>query len=73
VNTEEIQEAFDTLFRTVHRQGRRVEELEQRVRELEARLSERTPLALVADPQPEAACEDEIVMSCEAEDRRVYA
>jgi hypothetical protein len=73
VNTEEIWETFNELFKTVHGQGRRVEELEARVLELERRLSERTPLALVADPQPEAACEDEIVMSSEAEDRRVYA
>ena len=39
--TEHIWETFDSLFKTVHRQGRRVEELEARVVELERRLSER--------------------------------
>ena len=36
-----IWETFDGLFKTVHRQGRRVEELEARVAELERRLQER--------------------------------
>lgn len=36
-----IWETFDSLFKTVHRQGRRVEELEARVVELESRLQER--------------------------------
>jgi predicted RNase H-like nuclease (RuvC/YqgF family) len=39
--SEAIWEAFDGLFKTLHRQGRRVEELEQRVSELERRLQER--------------------------------
>jgi hypothetical protein len=36
-----IWETFDSLFKTVNRQGRRVEELEARVVELERRLQER--------------------------------
>ena len=39
MGTEYIWETFDSLFKTVHRQGRRVEELESRVAELERRLS----------------------------------
>ncbi len=46
-----IWETFDGLFKTLHRQGRRVEELEARVVELERRLQERAAL----HPQPEAA------------------
>jgi BMFP domain-containing protein YqiC len=41
VNTEFIWETFDSLFKTVHRQGRRVEELEARIVDLERRLAER--------------------------------
>ena len=37
---EYIWETFDGLFKTVHRQTRRVEELEARVAELERRLDE---------------------------------
>ena len=37
-----IWETFDSLFKTVHRQGRRVEELEARIVDLERRLAERT-------------------------------
>ena len=40
--SEIVWETFDGLFKTLHRQGRRVEELEQRVVELERRLQERT-------------------------------
>ncbi|OLE53905.1 MAG: hypothetical protein AUG51_10600 [Acidobacteria bacterium 13_1_20CM_3_53_8] len=36
-----IWETFDSLFKTVHRQGRRVEELEARIADLEERLKER--------------------------------
>jgi BMFP domain-containing protein YqiC len=42
VNTEYIWETFDSLFKTVHRQGRRVEELEARIVDLERRLTERS-------------------------------
>ncbi|HEY0323532.1 MAG TPA: hypothetical protein VGC66_21420 [Pyrinomonadaceae bacterium] len=35
-----IWETFDGLFKTVHRQTRRVEELETRIAELERRLDE---------------------------------
>jgi BMFP domain-containing protein YqiC len=47
-----IWETFDGLFKTLHRQGRRVDELEARVVELERRLQER---AHGFAPQPEAA------------------
>ena len=39
--SEFIWETFDGLFKTVHRQGRRVEELEARIADLEQRLNER--------------------------------
>ena len=52
MSTEYIWETFDSLFKTVHRQGRRVEELEARVVELERRLQERQ--APAAAPQPRA-------------------
>ena len=45
-----VWETFDGLFKTLHRQGRRVEELEQRVVELERRLQERA----ARETQPEA-------------------
>lgn len=45
----EIWETFDSLFKTVHRQGRRMEELETRIADLERRLSERVSAAA---PQP---------------------
>ena len=41
MSQEFIWETFDSLFRTVHRQGKRVEELEARVHDLERRLAER--------------------------------
>jgi hypothetical protein len=40
MSSEYIWETFDGLFKTVHRQGRRVEELEARIAELERRLDE---------------------------------
>ena len=42
MSTEYIWETFDSLFKTVHRQGRRVEELEARIVDLERRLAERS-------------------------------
>jgi small-conductance mechanosensitive channel len=42
VSTEYIWETFDSLFKTVHRQGRRVEELEARLADLEQRLNAET-------------------------------
>jgi BMFP domain-containing protein YqiC len=44
-----VWETFDGLFKTLHRQGRRVEELEQRVVELERRLQERAAHAQHAE------------------------
>ena len=58
VSTEYIWETFDSLFKTVHRQGRRVEELEARVVELERRLQERTGLNPVARPSAEKAADE---------------
>ena len=40
MNQEYIWETFDGLFKTVGRQGRRVEELEARIADLERRLSD---------------------------------
>jgi hypothetical protein len=48
LSTEYIWETFDSLFKTVHRQGRRVEELETRLADLERRLQERS---LVQQPK----------------------
>ncbi len=46
-----IWETFDSLFKTVHRQGRRVEELEARIADLEQRLSA-APQATASSRQP---------------------
>jgi hypothetical protein len=46
VSQEYIWETFDSLFKTVHRQGQRVEELEARVIDLEHRLNERAAAPL---------------------------
>jgi BMFP domain-containing protein YqiC len=43
--SEFIWETFDGLFKTVHRQGRRVEELEARIADLEQRLNERAAVS----------------------------
>ncbi len=54
--SDHIWETFDGLFKTVHRQGRRVEELEARIVDLERRLAERA--AAVVNPaqqQPKQA------------------
>jgi hypothetical protein len=52
VSQEYIWETFDSLFKTVHRQGRRVEELEARIVDLERRLMER---AAIQPQQPKQA------------------
>jgi hypothetical protein len=41
MSTEYIWETFDGLWKALHRQGRRVEELEARIVDLERRLQER--------------------------------
>jgi len=48
--SDHIWETFDGLFKTVHRQGRRVEELEARITDLERRLAERAG-AVTSVPQ----------------------
>ena len=48
---EYIWETFDGLFKTVHRQGRRVEELEARIIELERRLDETRKTEAEQHPQ----------------------
>ncbi|HYE66329.1 MAG TPA: hypothetical protein VD966_12150 [Pyrinomonadaceae bacterium] len=53
-----IWETFDSLFKTVHRQGRRVEELEARLADLEQRLNNST--ATAQKPQPLAHNIDEM-------------
>ncbi len=51
--SEHIWETFDSLFKTVYRQGRRVEEMEARIVDLERRLQERAALSN-ASQQPKA-------------------
>ena len=57
MSQEYIWETFDSLFKTVHRQVRRVEELEARITDLEQRLSERgaAPQQKPQSTQPIAA------------------
>ena len=50
--SDHIWETFDGLFKTVHRQGRRVEELEARIVDLERRLAERPAAVAVGPAQP---------------------
>jgi len=54
--SDHIWETFDGLFKTVHRQGRRVEELEARITDLERRLQERATTAVLngVPSQPKA-------------------
>ncbi|HEV7373357.1 MAG TPA: hypothetical protein VGN95_01455 [Pyrinomonadaceae bacterium] len=52
MSQEYIWETFDSLFKTVHRQGRRVEELEARVIDLERRLNERAAAQQQTTQQP---------------------
>ena len=56
-DVSEIWETFDSLFKTVHRQTRRVEELEARVVELESRLRERAVSNVSAQQQQPRAVE----------------
>jgi BMFP domain-containing protein YqiC len=53
--SDHIWETFDGLFKTVHRQGRRVEELEARITDLERRLAERAATAVNSVPQTKQA------------------
>ena len=48
--SDHIWETFDGLFKTVHRQSRRVEELEARIVDLERRLAERPAAAVAVGP-----------------------
>ncbi|MDQ3255774.1 MAG: hypothetical protein M3R15_18065 [Acidobacteriota bacterium] len=51
--SEHIWQTFDDLFKTVYRQGRRVEELEARIAVLEGHRQERdTNLASAQSPRP---------------------
>ena len=50
-----IWETFDSLFKTVHRQGQRVEELEARLADLEQRLSAETTAQAKQTAQPFSA------------------
>ncbi|HYN85099.1 MAG TPA: hypothetical protein VER32_07605 [Pyrinomonadaceae bacterium] len=50
--SEHIWETFDSLFKTVHRQGRRVEELEARIVDLERLLRERDAATATAEQRP---------------------
>ncbi len=52
MSTDYIWETFDNLFKTVHRQGRRVEELEARIADLEQRLTTTAAQAARQPSQP---------------------
>ena len=51
MSTEYIWETFDSLFKTVYRQGRRMEELEARIVDLESCLRERAERQAAGLPQ----------------------
>ena len=53
--SEYIWETFDSLFKTVHRQGRRVEELETRIADLERRLQEGAGASGLGQQQQQAS------------------
>ena len=65
--TEYIWETFDNLFRVVHRQGRRVEELEARIIDLERRLQERAAAAAQTNAPPQPKAVEQIVSEMPAE------
>ena len=58
MSQEYIWETFDSLFKTVHQQGRRVEELEARIALLERRLSEPSPKQPAQQAQPLSSFEE---------------
>lgn len=51
-----IHETFDSVFKTIHRQGRRVDDLEKMVQDLQKQLAEKDSSAA---PKPAAAAERE--------------
>lgn len=55
-----IWETFDNLFKTVNRQGRRVEELEARIVDLEHRLSQPAAKPTAQQPSPALSNFDEM-------------
>jgi BMFP domain-containing protein YqiC len=59
--SDHIWETFDGLFKTVHRQGRRVEELEARITDLERRLAERATAPVVSQVQPKTQAQQQTV------------
>ncbi len=64
--SEFIWETFDGLFKTVHRQGRRVEELETRVADLERHLQARVQVQeRAAQQQPKSV--EQVVTEMPAE------
>ena len=66
--SEFIWETFDGLFKTVHRQGRRVEELESRVADLERHLQARVQAQVqerAAQQQPKSV--EQVVTEMPAE------
>jgi hypothetical protein len=67
MSTEYIWETFDSLFKTVHRQGRRVEELEARVAELEKRLQERPAAAAASSASQPSRKSEQLVSEMPAE------
>jgi BMFP domain-containing protein YqiC len=63
--SEYIWETFDSLFKTVNRQDRKVEELEGRIAALEARLREQAETTANRRPRTEARTEARTEMPAE--------
>jgi hypothetical protein len=61
--SDHIWETFDGLFKTVHRQGRRVEELEARIVDLERRLAERAAAVVGSASQQQQPKQAQTTMS----------